>query len=186
MPVTTVANTKPPDVRVWLCGVRGSTSAPGSAFARVGGHTSCVALGHDGSPPTLVLDAGTGIRRLTEVLGEAPFHGTILLTPLHWDHTEGLPFFRGGDRPDARTTIVVPRQGRRGALTLLSRTMSPPSFPITHAALLGSAAGARRVMPSHHDPGRTDVDVEVIARIVASEHHDLLVEHATEGRVIDL
>lgn len=124
-------------MRVWLCGVRGSTSAPGSAFARVGGHTSCVALAHDDGPPVLVLDAGTGIRRVSELLGDAPFRGTVLLSHLHWDHTEGIPFFRAGDRADARTTVLVPRQGRQGAERLLARTMSPPNFPITPAGLRG-------------------------------------------------
>ena len=48
-------------VRVHLCGVRGSTPAPGADFLRYGGHTSCLALAHDDSrAPTLILDAGTG------------------------------------------------------------------------------------------------------------------------------
>ena len=36
-------------VRVHLCGVRGSTPAPGPDFLRYGGHTSCLALAHDDS-----------------------------------------------------------------------------------------------------------------------------------------
>src|SRR5215475_9906005 len=53
-------------VRATFCGVRGSTPAPGAEFVRVGGHTSCVALsaGPDDGPPRLLLDAGTGIRRV--------------------------------------------------------------------------------------------------------------------------
>ena len=47
------------------------------------------------SEPSLVLDAGTGIRGLTALLGEAPFRGAVLLGHLHWDHTQGLPFSRG-------------------------------------------------------------------------------------------
>ena len=43
-----------------------------------------------------------------------PFDGTILLTHLHWDHVQGLPFFRGGDRDDARVTLVPPRPGATG------------------------------------------------------------------------
>ena len=35
-------------MRVHLCGVRGSTAAPGADFLRYGGHTSCLALAHDG------------------------------------------------------------------------------------------------------------------------------------------
>ena len=100
-------------MRVHLCGVRGSTPAPGAEFVRYGGHTSCLAVGHDDGPvPTLILDAGTGLRRVTALLDGRPFDGTILLTHLHWDHVHGLPFFRGGDREDARVTLR-PGAGRR-------------------------------------------------------------------------
>ena len=79
-------------MRTYLCGVRGSTPAPGAEFVRYGGHTSCVALAHDGGAgPTLVLDAGIGLRRVTALLGGQPFSGTIVLTHLHWDHVHGLP-----------------------------------------------------------------------------------------------
>ena len=70
-------------MRVHLCGVRGSTPAPGAEFLRYGGHTSCVAIAHnDGDAPTLILDAGTGLRRVTGLLGGPPFAGTILLLSL--------------------------------------------------------------------------------------------------------
>ena len=99
------------DVRVHLCGVRGSTPAPGAEFLRYGGHTSCVAIAHDDAPaPALVLDAGTGLRQVTALLGGRPFAGTILLTHLHWDHVHGLPFFRAGDREDARVSLLLPVQ----------------------------------------------------------------------------
>jgi hypothetical protein len=35
-------------LNVTICGVRGSTPSPGAAHARHGGHTSCVALAHEG------------------------------------------------------------------------------------------------------------------------------------------
>ena len=112
-----------------ICGVRGSTPAVGCEFARVGGHTSCIAFAHDGEPPSLVLDAGTGLRRVTSLLNGAPFRGTIVLGHLHWDHTQGLPFFAAGDRPDARVRLLLPDQGVDAA-ALLGRAMSPPHFPI--------------------------------------------------------
>ena len=44
-------------MRLQFCGVRGSTPAPGAEFVRYGGHTSCVAVAHDGAArPTLILD----------------------------------------------------------------------------------------------------------------------------------
>ena len=96
-------------MRVHLCGVRGSTPAPGARVHRVGGHTSCVAIAHDDDEhPRLVLDAGTGLRNVTALLGDAPFEGSLLLSHLHWDHTQGLPFFAAGDRPDGRVAVHLP------------------------------------------------------------------------------
>ena len=115
-------------MRVVMCGVRGSTPAPGREFVRYGGNTSCVALARDGAPTTVVFDAGTGLRRLSALLNGRAFSGTILLGHLHWDHTHGMPFFPAGDRPDARVSVLVPAQG--DALSVLRRAMSPPHFPI--------------------------------------------------------
>src|ERR1039457_5803917 len=70
------------------------------------GHTSCVAVSRGGDAvPTLILDAGTGLREVTPLLAGRPFAGAILLSHLHWDHVHGLPFFRGGDTPGARVTL---------------------------------------------------------------------------------
>jgi phosphoribosyl 1,2-cyclic phosphodiesterase len=125
-------------MRVVLCGVRGSTPSPGREFARVGGNTSCVALyRHGDDRPRLVLDAGTGLRAVTDLLGGAPFEGTILLGHLHWDHTHGLPFFRGGDHGAARTRVLLPAQGT-AAIDVVSRFMSPPAFPIGPQELRGA------------------------------------------------
>jgi ribonuclease BN (tRNA processing enzyme) len=104
---------------------------------RIGGHTSCVALSADpdDGAPRLLLDAGTGIRRVPALLGGGPYVGTILLTHLHWDHVQGIPFFPAGDRDDARVTLCMPAQG--DPLEVLSRSMGPPHFPITPDGLRG-------------------------------------------------
>jgi phosphoribosyl 1,2-cyclic phosphodiesterase len=109
---------------------------------RVGGHTSCVALAHDGQPWTLALDAGTGIRRITDELDGRPFVGSIVLTHLHWDHMQGLPFFAAADRDDARVRVVIPDQtdeaGRvQDPVAVLALAMSPPHFPIGPDGLRG-------------------------------------------------
>jgi phosphoribosyl 1,2-cyclic phosphodiesterase len=122
-------------VRVFVCGVRGSTPAPGAEFARYGGHTSCLALASEGRRPTLVLDAGTGIRRVTGLLEGEAFAGSILLGHLHWDHTQGLPFFAAADRPDACTTVYQPAQA--DPVEVLARFMGPPHFPILPTELRG-------------------------------------------------
>jgi len=135
-------------MEVTICGARGSTPAPGADFLRYGGHTSCVALAHDGAAPHLLLDAGTGIRRVSTLLAGAPFVGTILLGHLHWDHTQGIPFFSAGDRPDARVTVYVPAAGDPEAA--LEKMMSVPNFPITPRQLRGEWSFVA-LEPGHHE-----------------------------------
>ena len=127
-------------MRLNFCGTRGSTQAVGAGFLRYGGHTSCVAVSRDGDAvPTLILDAGTGLREVTPLLAGRPFAGTILLSHLHWDHLHGLPFFRGGDTPGARVTLLLPEQEDGAcAEAVLERGMSPPHFPIRPRDLRGA------------------------------------------------
>ena len=117
-------------MRLLVCGVRGSTPAPGPDFIRYGGNTSCIAVlaDHD-ERPRLVLDAGTGLGHLSKAFAGEAFVGTILLGHLHWDHTHGLPFFPAGFHPDAKVTLFLPEQGE-DAEELLGRAFSPPHFPI--------------------------------------------------------
>jgi phosphoribosyl 1,2-cyclic phosphodiesterase len=126
-------------VRAHFLGVRGSTPAPGESFVRYGGYTSCIAVAHDDdAAPSLILDSGTGIRRVSALLGDAAFAGTILLTHLHWDHIHGLPFFSAADREDSRVALLLPEQPDGAeAAEVLARGMSPPHFPIGPEGLRG-------------------------------------------------
>jgi phosphoribosyl 1,2-cyclic phosphodiesterase len=127
-------------LRVHLCGVRGSTPAPGIEFVSYGGHTACVALAHDGaSEPSLILDAGTGLQLASGLMRGGAFAGTLLLTHLHWDHVLGLPFFPAADRPDARVELLLPAQPNGAdAADVIAQVMSPPYFPIGPRELRGS------------------------------------------------
>lgn len=145
-------------MRVLFCGVRGSTPAPGAEFVRVGGHTSCVAVAHDGGPWSLVLDAGTGLRRLTDHLDGRAFVGTMLLSHLHWDHVQGLPFFAAGDRDDSRVRVLMPEQDGATAVDVLARAMSPPHFPIGPEGLRGDWC-FESLTPGTHRIEEFDVEV---------------------------
>lgn len=150
-------------MQIHFCGVRGSLPAPGLDFVRYGGHTSCVALAHDGAPAlTLILDAGTGLGLATELLAGAPFAGTLLLSHLHWDHTYGLPFFAAGDREDARVSVVLPEQANGAeASAVLAGEMQPPYFPIKPTQLRGEWTFATIA------PGETEIEgFSVLAREV--------------------
>ena len=121
-----------------MLGVRGSTPAPGPDFVRYGGHTSCLTLTARGDDvPSLVLDAGTGLRSLTPLLGGHPFRGSMVLTHMHWDHMMGLPFFSAGDREGAHVDLYVPAQNGLSGRDLLAQAFSPPAFPITPEGLHG-------------------------------------------------
>jgi phosphoribosyl 1,2-cyclic phosphodiesterase len=126
-------------VLVTFLGVRGSTPAPGPEFVQFGGHTSCVAVSTEiGRAPSLVLDAGTGLRTLSPMLNGEPFRGSILLSHLHWDHMQGIPFFTAGDRDDAVVEVLIPAQDGRTGKELVGQAMGPPAFPIPPDGLKGS------------------------------------------------
>ena len=149
-------------MRVHVLGVRGSTPAPGHAFARHGGNTSCLAVARDGEVPSLVLDAGTGIRGLGALLDGAPFSGAVLLGHLHWDHTQGLPFSRAIDNDGAEVLLCLPEQedGSR-PIDVLRRTMSPPHFPIGPESLRGRWSFEGLQPGTHHLGGFEVLALEI-------------------------
>ncbi|MGD0285923.1 MAG: hypothetical protein ABSC31_06035 [Acidimicrobiales bacterium] len=111
-------------MRIWIFGVRGSTPTPGPEFVRYGGHTSCLAVALDGERPSLIVDAGTGIRLASDLFKGSPdlfngrpYEGAILLGHMHWDHTQGLPFFavRCRARRSCRSTTTAALPPRSAA-----------------------------------------------------------------------
>ncbi|MGH2523636.1 MAG: MBL fold metallo-hydrolase [Anaerolineales bacterium] len=116
-------------MRVTLWGTRGSLAAPGPETARYGGNTACVeVVGREGA--VLVLDAGTGIRRLSLSLSKSLRRVDILLTHLHMDHIQGLGFFGPLRNPQAEVHIWGPASTTLGLRSRLTRYLSPPLFPV--------------------------------------------------------
>jgi phosphoribosyl 1,2-cyclic phosphodiesterase len=84
-------------MQVTFWGVRGSHPVPGPNTVRYGGQTSCVEV-RAACGDRLILDAGTGLRALGQHLvheqaRSQPGAHHILLSHVHWDHIQGLPFF---------------------------------------------------------------------------------------------
>lgn len=111
-------------------GVRGSTPCHGDEIARYGGNTSCVSLDIPGHDPIL-FDLGTGLRYfgLTQPADE-PFRGTCLLSHLHWDHIQGLPFFVPAYVPGNRIDVISGPSGAMPLEAALRRQMTAPFFPV--------------------------------------------------------
>ena len=110
-------------------GVRGSIAAPGITTARVGGNTSCVEV--IAGDTRIVLDAGTGLRALGDrLITTGPTATTILLSHLHWDHIQGLPFFTPIYVPGNWVEVVTGGNGVKPLEAALRRQMSAPFFPV--------------------------------------------------------
>ncbi|MGD9797498.1 MAG: MBL fold metallo-hydrolase [Acidimicrobiia bacterium] len=112
-------------------GVRGSTPCASDRNRRYGGNTSCVTLESHGEPP-IVLDLGTGLRRFGETQPlDGSFHGTALVSHLHWDHVQGLPFFVPVLQAGATLDVYGPNQ-EEGSLDEAVRSfVRPPYFPVS-------------------------------------------------------
>jgi phosphoribosyl 1,2-cyclic phosphodiesterase len=115
-------------------GVRGSIATPGAAFAGVGGNTSCVEI--SAGDTRIILDAGTGLRALgDERLRQGLRHHTILLSHLHWDHLQGLPFFSPVYVPGHRVEIATGPNGTLPLTEAVAALFSAPFFPVEFPAV---------------------------------------------------
>lgn len=120
-------------------GVRGSTPCSCPENQRYGGNTACVVVEAPGARP-IIFDLGTGLRfyGLTQPQ-DGSFSGVALVSHLHWDHIQGLPFFPPVLRPGARLDVYGPRPDDGQSLTEAFHTfLSPPFFPVDIDALPGT------------------------------------------------
>lgn len=125
----------PYTVTFW--GTRGSIPTPGPHTARYGGNTPCVSVAAGGDR-LVVLDAGTGIRPLGLAVDredQGPLTLEILLTHCHWDHIQGLPFFKPLFRNGNVVRIFGTPQEDVSLETILERQNHPSVFPIPLRAL---------------------------------------------------
>lgn len=116
-------------VRVWGC--RGSVAAPDRALGKYGGNTSCVEVLMPENQ-RLIFDAGTGIRMLgNQILSESPIRTALLLTHYHWDHIQGLPFFKPLYVAGNEVHIYGPAESNDALTAKIQREMGGDYFPIS-------------------------------------------------------
>ena len=150
------------NIDVTFFGVRGSTPCHGDDTRRYGGNTSCVGLSAPNQPP-LVFDLGTGLRYCGDKIpATGPFEGYCLLTHMHWDHVQGLPFFVPTLRDGAQFDIYGPTQDDgRTVREVFESIIKPPMFPVSVTSLPGKF--------EFHDVDDTDFvigDLQIKSRLV--------------------
>jgi phosphoribosyl 1,2-cyclic phosphodiesterase len=117
-------------VKFW--GVRGSTPTPQAENLRYGGNTSCVEV--RAGDQIYIFDCGTGFRmlgqELTREFGPRPFAAHIFVSHFHWDHIQGMPFFRPlYENPRSRFSFHSSGK-TRGIQQVMAEQMASPYFPV--------------------------------------------------------
>lgn len=160
-------------------GVRGSCPCPSPTNVRYGGNTACVSLTVPGDDP-IVFDLGTGLRAFGDTQPmDGSFSGTALVTHIHWDHVQGLPFFPPADRPGARFRIYGPQQDDGTLRELFDDFMRPPYFPVTIEQLRGDYS-FHEVLKDELDIGRARVMVRPVPHVGPTVGYRV----GWEGRVV--
>jgi len=116
-------------------GVRGSIACPSPDHVRYGGNTSCVEL--RAGETLVILDAGTGIKRLGDsLLTRKIKHADLLLTHVHWDHINGFPFFAPAYQSNYRFRVKAADLSHLGGIReVLAGQMAKPTFPVPLEAM---------------------------------------------------
>jgi phosphoribosyl 1,2-cyclic phosphodiesterase len=119
-------------IKLKFWGVRGSIPTPGSSTVQYGGNTPCVQVNFN-QGPLFILDAGSGIREFGNELLQSKKYikAYIFISHFHWDHIQGLPFFRPAFDPNNNFTILGTDDPAIKLDKIISLQMDPTYFPIT-------------------------------------------------------
>jgi ribonuclease BN (tRNA processing enzyme) len=132
-------------------------SGPGTL--RYGGDTSAIELLCAGDR-LIILDGGSGIRTLET--GSLPHERIdILLSHLHMDHVQGLPFFPPLLDPEVEVHVWGPVSTTRTLRERIARYLSPPLFPI-RVRDLGNVT-FHDVVPGEFELGSIHITADLIS-----------------------
>ena len=115
-------------IRCW--GARGSIPVSGKEYVRYGGDTCCIEI-RTKDDHIIIIDAGSGIRRLGNLLLAENRHDyTMIFTHTHWDHVMGFPFFKPIYQTDTRIDVAGCPFTRASFKEMIASVMRPPYFPV--------------------------------------------------------
>jgi phosphoribosyl 1,2-cyclic phosphodiesterase len=116
-------------------GSRGSIPVSGREYLKYGGDTTCIEI-QAGSGDIIIIDAGTGIRRLgNKLIKEGIQQYNFLFTHAHWDHIMGLPFFKPLYRRQTKINVFRCPYAGMYAEKMITRVLTPPHFPVKYSDL---------------------------------------------------
>jgi phosphoribosyl 1,2-cyclic phosphodiesterase len=145
-------------MKIHCWGSRGSVPVSGPEYLKYGGDTTCMEIvSKDGD--TIIIDAGTGIRKLgNKLFKEKQNDINIIFTHAHWDHLSGFPFFKPIYSRETSLSLYGCPFAQVSIRDLLSNSMSPPHFPVNLDDLKadivykGACAGAFDIGTIHVTP----------------------------------
>jgi len=116
-------------IKCW--GARGSIPVSGNGYNKYGGDTTCVEI-RSKNDDIVIIDAGTGIRRLgSQLLKEKMRNINILLTHAHWDHVQGFPFFKPIYLQEMHIKIFGCPFLKNSVQEMLEPMLTQPFFPVS-------------------------------------------------------
>ncbi|MCP4672928.1 MAG: MBL fold metallo-hydrolase [Desulfobacula sp.] len=117
------------EIKCW--GSRGSIPVSGDEYLKYGGDTTCIEITAQ-TGETIIVDAGTGLRRLGNSFIERDItRYYFLFTHAHWDHILGIAFFRPFLYKKVQAFIQDRKFAGINTQNVLNEVMKQPFFPIS-------------------------------------------------------
>jgi len=117
-------------MKITCWGARGSIPVSGTDYVKYGGDTTCVEI-RSKDNDIIIIDAGTGLRRLGNTLlssNHRTYH--MLFTHAHWDHLMGFPFFKPIYMKGTKISMFGCPYAQQSIKDILSKSMTAPYFPV--------------------------------------------------------
>ncbi|MFO7849372.1 MAG: MBL fold metallo-hydrolase [Spirochaetia bacterium] len=126
-------------IRPW--GVRGSIPCPGPETVHYGGNTTSIEIRYGADDNLIIIDAGSGIRKLGEYimkndLPKGPLKIKMFFSHTHWDHIMGFPFFIPIFVPGTEIDVYGPvTYEDEGLEEIIGGQLRYRYFPVKHSEL---------------------------------------------------